>query len=285
MTLIPQDWLPPVPMRGLTGHWTAGEHRANATDLRAYHLLTEGDGAPRRGVDIRLNSGKLNPGYAAHTLNANTDRIGAAMCGMMGAREAPFDAGPAPLTQAQWDAFVRMSAQVVDFYAIPIGLKTTLFHAEVQANLGITQRNKWDVMRLPFDPALRGARAIGDRWRDEMQAVLGGSLPQTVDPVPAGGLAEVTAQVLRFRRGPSTKHEATGSLPRGLRVTVLDVTAAGDWAQVQTPAGHTGWVAARHLNMRDGPAPVQPTAPDPRRLWIEQARAQLDQLEAQLNGE
>lgn len=285
MTEIPEDWLPRVPMRGLHGHWTAGPHRANDTDLRAYHLLTEGDGRHRRGVDIRLNSGRLHPGYAAHTLNANTDRIGAAMCGMMGARESPFDPGPAPLTRVQWDAFVRMTAQVVDFYAIPIGRKTTLFHAEVQANLGITQRNKWDVMRLPFDPAVAGAARIGDRWRDEMQAVLGGSLPASVDPVPAGGTAEVTAQALNFRRGPGTQHETTGTIPRGVRVTVLDVTAAGDWAQVRTPAGHEGWVAAQHLRMIDGPAPVQPTTPDPRRLWIEQARAQLDQLEAQLNGE
>lgn len=285
MTQIPADWLPRVPMRGLHGHWTAGAHRANPTDLRAYHLLTEGDGVHRRGVDIRLNSGRLHPGYAAHTLNANTDRIGAAMCGMMGAQESPFNAGPAPLTQVQWDAFVRMTAQVVDFYAIPIGRKTTLFHAEVEANLGIRQRNKWDVMRLPFDPAIVGAAKIGDRWRDEMQAVLGGSLPQAVDPIPAGGSAEVTAQTLNFRRGPGAQHEATGSLPRGLRVTVLDVTAAGDWAQVQTPARHIGWVAAQHLRMIDGPAPVQPTVPDPRRAWIEQARSQLDRLEARLNGE
>ena len=284
MSQISAEWLPRVPMRRLHGHWTAGPHRANQTDLRAYHLLWEGDGTPRRGVDIALNSGRLKPGYAAHTLSANTDAIGGSMCGMMGARENPFDAGSAPLTKVQWDAFVRDTAQVVDFYDIPIGRKTTLFHAEIEPALGIRQRNKWDVIRLPFDPDVRGARAVGDRWRDEMQAVLGGSMPQTDDPIPAGGSAEVTAEALNFRRGPSTQHDATGSLPRGTRVTVLGVTAEGDWAQVQTPAGHEGWVASRHLHMLDGPAPAEPTAPDPRRAWIDQARAQLDKLESQLNG-
>ena len=283
MARIPASWMPRVPMRRIHGHWTAGGHRANSTDLRAYHFLWEGDGKPVRGVDVSLNSGSIKNGYAAHTLNANTDAIGVSMCGMMGAREAPFDAGPAPLTKVQWDAFVRGTAQLADFYAIPIGKKTTLFHAEVPIHLGIAQRNKWDVMRLPFDPAVSGAVRIGDRWRDEMLAVIGGTNPAPADPIPAGGTARVDALSLNFRRGPGTDHAITGQLPQG---TILEVGAVSDgWVQVTTPAGHVGWVSRQHITMIDGPAPVQPTTPDPRRLWLAKARADLDQLEATLNGE
>ena len=166
MSSIPTSWLPLVPMKRYHGHWTAGAHRASPVDVKAYHLLWEGDGTVVRGVDIVKNSGRLKDGYAAHTLNANTDAIGGAMCGMTGAVENPFNPGSAPLTLVQWNSFVRGSAQVIDYYNIPIGLKTTLFHAEVGANLGIAQRGKWDVSVLPFDTSVKGAKNIGDTWRE-----------------------------------------------------------------------------------------------------------------------
>jgi hypothetical protein len=50
-------------------------------------------------------------------------------------------------------------------YGIPVSPKTVLTHAEVQANLGITQRGKWDIARLPWDSRFDIPRECGDQMR------------------------------------------------------------------------------------------------------------------------
>jgi len=266
-------------MKRVHGHWTAGGHKANTTDRKAYHLLVEGDGTIVRGEpSIAANSGSIKDGYAAHTLNANSDAIGISMCGMAGAQENPFKAGPAPLTKVQWDAFVAAVAQLCRAYAIPVTPKTVLFHAEVQANLGIAQKNKWDVTRLVFDPSVVGAKAVGDKMRREVSAMLAGAVPAPVEPVPAGATARIARDMVEFRRdrdGP-----VTGALPLDLVVSVIEIGATK--LKVETPAGYTGWIERAHAEMIDGPRPQAPTLPDPRRKMIADIRAQLDALEAAL---
>lgn len=276
-SVIPAAWMPRVPMKRLIGHWTAGNHKASDVDRKAYHVLFEGDGNVVRGApSISANSGSLKNGYAAHTLNCNTDSIGVSMCGMAGAVESPFNAGRAPLTLVQWKAFVAGTAEMVEFYGIPIGPKTTLFHAEVQANLGITQRNKWDVIRLAFDPSVVGAKAVGDKWRAEMAAHLAGkAVTAPPDPVPAGAIAvaKVAAPSSSTKTGP-----ITGSIPAGTMVEVL--TPGADRVRVKTPAGYSVWVGRAALDLIDGPPALEPTTPDPRRVMIAEIRSRLDALEA-----
>jgi hypothetical protein len=278
MTAIPAEWMPRVPMKRIHGHWTAGNHTASPTDRRAYHLLIEGDGKLIRGVpSIALNSGRTHDGYAAHTLNANTDAIGVSMCGMAGAVESPFNPGRAPLTAVQWRAFVQAVAALAQFYAIPVTPKTILFHAEVQANLGITQRAKWDVIRLPFDPAVVGAKAVGDKLRREVASILAGDAPAAPpSPVPAGGIGRVTAPELNTRNGPNG--EVTGSLKAGTLVEINGID--GNWLNVTTPAGYSVWAHRDFIEMVDGPPPLEPTKPDPRRALINDIRSKLDMLEA-----
>lgn len=283
MNVIPSSWLPKVRMKRFHGHWTAGGRKANSSDRKAYHFLWEDDGQIVRGVDVAKNSGGTHDGYAAHTLNANTDAIGGSLCGMMGAVESPFYAGSAPITEIQWTHFIDDAARIVDFYGIPVGLKTTLFHSEVQANLGITQRGKWDINRLPFDPTVVGARAIGDRFREQLREALKGNLPlvsEPAEPIPAGGVARVTVDGLNFRRGPGAQHESTGSLPAGTMVEIVGVE--GDWAQVKTPGGYTGWVHRNYIKMVDGPAPLEPTTPSPVRVLVNEIRDKLDKIESLL---
>jgi hypothetical protein len=276
-----------VPMSAIVGHWTGGGHKANATDLRSYNLLTEGDGAIRYGVDIALNSGSLKNGYAAHTRGANTNRIGHSMCGMMGATESPWWPGAAPLTLVQWNRHVLAGADLCEFFRIPVARDKLLFHAEVQPTLGIAQAGKWDIVRLPFDDSVRGARAIGDRWRDEVLSALRGNgpapLPQP-EPLPAaaeGATGRVTAHDnLNFRRGPGTSHESTGSLPPGTIITVLAFD--GDWMRVRTPAGFEGWVHGGYVQMIDTAPLPQPTVPDPIHAQFNAVRGFLDQVEANL---
>lgn len=169
--ILPPDWMPPAKMSRVHLHWTGGNHKASAYDLQHYHVLIEGDGKVLRGKpSIALNSPPPKAGYAAHTLNANSASIGISMCCMVGAVERPFKPGRAPLTKAQWDMASTVTAQLCKRYNIPVTPKTVLSHAEVQANLGIRQRFKWDVTILPFDRSFDTARECGDRFRAEVAA-------------------------------------------------------------------------------------------------------------------
>ena len=173
--LIPAGWLSPVKMRGIVLHWTAGAHRASEFDRGHYHILIEADGRLIRGIPpISANALPIKPNYAAHTRNLNGGFIGVSLCcmGGNGVSENPFVAGPFPMTQSQWDTMVKVIAQLCAHYNIPITPKTVLSHAEVQGTLGIAQAGKWDFTRLAFDPTIKGARAIGDRFRSEAEALM-----------------------------------------------------------------------------------------------------------------
>ncbi|WP_330166570.1 peptidoglycan recognition protein family protein [Rhizobium sp. GN54] len=117
-------------------------------------------------------AGKSADEYAAHTLNANSGSIGVSLCCMAGASESPFSAGRAPMTRAQWDAMTSVVADLCRRYGIAVTDRTVLSHAEVQPNLGIAQRGKWDFSRLAFDPSVVGAKACGDKMRAEVRAKL-----------------------------------------------------------------------------------------------------------------
>lgn len=174
MIRIPADWMPAASMSRVILHWTAGGHRATQFDRQHYHALIEGDAKLVRGIpSIDLNSNpRVKAGYAGHTRRCNTGSIGLSICAMAGAIERPFSAGDYPLTKAQWDAASDVTAQLCKRYGIPVTAKTVLTHAEVQANLGIAQRGKWDIAVLPFDLKYDTARECGDRYRAETAAKL-----------------------------------------------------------------------------------------------------------------
>lgn len=249
-----------VPMTAIIEHWTAGSYTANSTELGCYHVLTQGDGSIRYGVDIALNSGQFHKGYATHTSGGNLNRIGHAMCGMRGASENPWNPGSQPLTKHQWDKHVLAAADLCEFYSIAVTRDKLLFHAEVSQELGIPQKGKWDVTRLPFDDSVRGARAVGDKFRDEVLSALRGNEPSPLPkptPLPAlikGTTGVTTALSLNFRRGAGIEHEITGSLAASTEITLL--AAEGDWYQVRTSMGYEGWVHGGYVRLLN-------IAPDP----------------------
>lgn len=170
---VPSEWMPDAKMERIICHWTAGAHKASEFDRGHYHILIEDDGKLVRGVpSIALNEAPAKKGYAAHTLGANSGSIGVSLCCMGGANEAPFDPGKYPMTREQWDAMTSVVADLCRRYSIPVTDMTVLSHAEVQNNLGIPQRQKWDISRLAFDPSVKGAKACGDKLRSEAKAKL-----------------------------------------------------------------------------------------------------------------
>ncbi|MDX0438876.1 N-acetylmuramoyl-L-alanine amidase [Sinorhizobium medicae] len=171
--IVPADWMPDAKMGRIVCHWTAGAHKASEFDLGHYHILIEDEGKLVRGIpSIALNEAPAKRGYAAHTLGANSGSIGVSLCCMGGSNEAPFDPGKYPMTREQWDALTSVVANLCRRYSIPVTDKTVLSHAEVQNNLGIQQRGKWDFTRLAFDPSVKGAKACGDKLRAEAKAKL-----------------------------------------------------------------------------------------------------------------
>ena len=171
-------------------HWTAGASKPNAVDFEHYHFLIDGDGVVHSGKHKPEDNLNCKDGrYAAHTLNCNTGSIGVALCGMAGAVESPFDAGKHPINKKQWSALVKLIASLSRKYKIGITAKTVLSHAEVQANLNITQRGKWDISRLPWDNAVVGALAVGNKLRREVLAEMMGTAPVPAATQPAKPVA------------------------------------------------------------------------------------------------
>lgn len=154
-------------------HWTAGGNRASDLDKKHYHFITEWDGTIVKGTHAPADNIVTSDGdYAAHTLNLNTGSIGVAMAGMRGAVEQPFSAGPSPLTEKQFEAHCLLLAELHREHAIPVTRETCLTHAEVEPTLGVKQRGKWDITRLPFKPDTRGALPVGDYMRERVKSYM-----------------------------------------------------------------------------------------------------------------
>lgn len=253
---VPAAWMQAARMDRVIVHWTAGAHKASALDKSHYHVLIEGDGTLVRGTpSIALNEAPAKKGYAAHTLNCNSGSIGVSMCCMAGAVERPFKAGSAPMTREQWDKMILVVADLCRRYGIPVTSRTVLSHAEVQPNLGIAQRGKWDIARIAFLPDVVGAKACGDLMRRSVAAALDGLKPALPTTPPASmklprfKVTGVRPSTLTFRDGPNGK--AKGALPENTIVEKLDASPDGytdsGWWQVRTPAGYVGWVWSGYL--------------------------------------
>jgi len=64
-----------------------------------------------------------------------------------------------------------VAAELAKFYKIPVGPTTILGHGEVQKNLGIAQKGKWDPLVLPWDPKLTRAQ-VGKMFREEVARLM-----------------------------------------------------------------------------------------------------------------
>ncbi|MEO0379482.1 MAG: N-acetylmuramoyl-L-alanine amidase [Pseudomonadota bacterium] len=147
-------------------HWTAGAYGVIEMERRAYNVLIDQDGNAYDGLFRPEMQAAYRPGRAAsHTLNANSGAIGIGCDAMAGAHDRPFRWGAAPLTWAQIDGMLEVTRDFCRDFDIPVSPWSTLSHAEVQPNLGIRQRWKWDIRVLPDDLDISDARAVGDTLR------------------------------------------------------------------------------------------------------------------------
>jgi len=193
-------------------HWTAGGHKANATDKKHYHIIIEGDGRIVRG-NLPISANEKITGnsstYAAHTRGLNTGSIGVSLAAMRGAKERPLDVGPSPITNAQIDVLVDQTASLCRQYGIPVTRETVLSHAEVEKTLGVKQSGKWDITWLPGMGSVGDAHEIGDRLRAQVTAAMyprstrpaPKPTPRPESPKPANPIADMIAAFLKMFRG------------------------------------------------------------------------------------
>lgn len=173
-SIIPPMWLPVCQMDRVVMHWTAGGPNVSGEDREHYHILIDQSNKLQKGDEsIADNVSTADGDYAGHTRNLNTKSIGVALCGMMGAIERPFSAGPYPIKLDQWRMGARVVAELIHFYGIPLTPRTVLQHGEVQGTLGVAQAGKWDIMKLPWDPELPPAQ-VANLFRAEVRKHIGG---------------------------------------------------------------------------------------------------------------
>jgi hypothetical protein len=174
------NWSPVLPdgdLRAIWLHWTGADY---AQVFPAYHFCLAGADAvvvhATHDLCANMRDVRAEPAraYAAHTAGRNSFAIGIAACGMAHATPAAF--GAAPLTAAQCDALVAVSARLVRRYAIPLAAVRT--HAEAAVDdgyFGAAEDQRWDIARIvpspaPLDP--REALATGDWFRERIGAEL-----------------------------------------------------------------------------------------------------------------
>lgn len=186
-------------MKRIILHWTGGPYKPTGLDKESYHEIIDDLGRVHQGK-FKIEENKAPIGtrknYAAHTRGCNSDSIGRSMSSMGGAIENKTN-GKFPFTEKQFEMMCMRTARDCIKYAIPITDKTVLTHAEVQPNLGIKQKQKWDITVIPFKPELKGAKACGDYmrkrvafYRNEMLATAAAA-----KPVPTTTKAPVTTIV------------------------------------------------------------------------------------------
>lgn len=182
-SLLPQldiSHMPQVPMQRIILHWTAGHFGVMQEELRHYHGIIDNLQRFHWGVPIEYNVAPIEQGemYAAHTRGLNSGSIGIAVDCMAGAEETPTGCNPgrSPFTEAMYWAMIHYVNQIALRYNIPVRHDTIFSHAEAHL-LGYPQAGKWDFTRLPFDPTIMGARAIGDKIRRDILAMRGEQKP------------------------------------------------------------------------------------------------------------
>ncbi|HEV8241427.1 MAG TPA: N-acetylmuramoyl-L-alanine amidase [Thermoanaerobaculia bacterium] len=188
--ILDPAWLPNCSMRRVICHWTAGAYKASSLDKEHYHFLVEADGKVVRGRHSIADNVSTDDGiYAAHTLGANTGAIGIAVCAMFNAVQSPFHPGSFPMLESQWLRLADIAAEVCRAYSLPVTPQTVLGHGEVQVQLSIAQKGKWDPMVLPWQPSW-SITQVGTYFRTLVQARLQAASEAVEAPVLASVVFE-----------------------------------------------------------------------------------------------
>ncbi len=154
-------------------HWSAGRYYPTAFEKRYYHYLIDFDGKTVKGnYSPEDNDNCKDKHYAAHTGGGNTGSVGICICAMAGF-VSNSTCGDYPITRKQFEACMKLTAEICQKYNIPITEDTVMTHYEFgKKNPKTTSKGKIDIIYLPPFPWL-GKNDIGQfirtkvRWYSE----------------------------------------------------------------------------------------------------------------------
>lgn len=160
-------------MKRVILHWSAGKYIPNSCDLNHYHYLVDGDGLLYNGEFHPNDNRDCTDGkYAKHTGGGNTDSIGVAMCAMYGYKN-PKQVGDYPITAVQFERTMKLCAELLAQYKLPISPTTLMTHYEFgQQHPQTTSYGKIDITYLPPFPNIH-QNDIGAFIRSKVKWYLG----------------------------------------------------------------------------------------------------------------
>ena len=140
-------------MKKIILHWTAGSYYPTACEKNCYHFLVDKDGKTHSGnykpeANLNCNDGE----YAAHTGGGNTGAIGVAICAMAGFKSKSY-IGNYPITAKQFEAAMKLCAELSLKYNIPVSAETIMTHYEFWIkHPSTTSAGKIDIIYIPPYP-------------------------------------------------------------------------------------------------------------------------------------
>lgn len=131
-------------------HWSAGRYYPSDFEKQFYHYLVDVEGHIYRGKYKPEDNNDCSDGkYAQHTGGGNTGSIGVCMCGMYGFRSKE-NVGNFPISKVQFEACMKLCAQLCKQYNIEISPSTVLTHYEFgKNNPKTTSFGKIDITYIP----------------------------------------------------------------------------------------------------------------------------------------
>jgi len=131
-------------------HWSAGRYYPSDFEKQFYHYLVDVDGHIYQGKYTPEDNNDCNDGkYAQHTGGGNTGSIGVCMCGMYGFRSKE-NVGDFPISKIQFEACMKLCAQLCKQYKIEISPLNVLTHYEFgKNNPKTTSFGKIDITYIP----------------------------------------------------------------------------------------------------------------------------------------
>ena len=140
-------------MKRIILHWTAGKYQPNHCDMEHYHYLVGAEGEIYEGkFKVEDNEVCRGNSYAMHTGGGNTGSIGVSMCAMLGFKNE-HNAGDYPITPVQFERTMKLCAELLKKYGIPLGADTLMTHYEFgQVHPKTTSFGKIDIVFIPPYP-------------------------------------------------------------------------------------------------------------------------------------
>lgn len=140
-------------MKRIIIHWTAGGHVPTSYEKERYHFLVDSLGKVHLGkFKPEANLICRNGMYAMHTGGGNTGSVGISMCAMAGFKNKN-EQGKFPITTVQFEATMKLCAEIAKKYDIKISPDTVITHYEFgQKHPNTTSHGKIDIIFIPPYP-------------------------------------------------------------------------------------------------------------------------------------